>query len=87
MLLAALAFERERLGDHGHRERAELARQRGDNGSSAAAGASAEAGGEKNHVRAFERFNNFVGVLERGFAADFGIGARAESLGELGADL
>ena len=44
-------------------------------------------GGDEHHVRAVERFENFLGVFERGFAADFGIGARAESLGELRAEL
>src|SRR5467141_4140414 len=87
LLLAALAFERERLGDHGDRERAELAGQRRDDGSSAAAGASAEAGGEKNHVRPFERLDDLVGVFERGFAAHLGIRARAGPCGELSADL
>ena len=76
-----------RLGDHGDGERAEFARERSDDGRRAAAGASAEAGGQKNHVRAFEGFDDFVGVFERRLAADLGIRARAESLGELAADL
>ena len=87
LLHAALAFERERLGDDGDGQRAEFAREIRDHGRRAAAGAAAEAGGDENHVRAFERFENFLGVFERGLAADLGIGARAQSLGELRAEL
>ncbi len=87
LLHAALAFERERLGDHGDGERAEFAREIGDHGRRAAAGAAAEAGGDEHHVRAVERFEDFLGVLERRLAADLGIRARAEPLGELRAEL
>ena len=77
----------ERLGDHGNGERAEFAGERSDHGSRAAAGAAAEAGGQENHVRAFEGFDDLVGILERRLAANLGIGARAEALGEFSADL
>ena len=43
--------------------------------------------GDEHHVRAVERFENFLRVFERGFAADLGIGARAQSLGQLRAEL
>ena len=43
--------------------------------------------GDEHHVRAVERFENFFGVLERGLAADLGIGARAQTLGEFRAEL
>ena len=86
LLHAALAFERERLGDHSDGERAEFAGEIGDHGRGAAAGAAAETRGDEHHVRAVERFENFFGVLERGFAADLGIRARAESFGELRAE-
>src|SRR5258708_1960592 len=66
---------------------AQFPRGRGYSGRGAAARAPAEAGGDKDHVRAFECFDNFFCVFERGFAADFGIGARAEALGELRAKL
>ena len=56
-------------------------------GARAAAGAAAEARGQKNHVRAFEGFDDFVGIFERRLAANLGIRARAEPLGELPADL
>ena len=44
-------------------------------------GAAAHAGGNKDHVRAFDGFDDLVGIFERGFAADFRIGAGAESVG------
>src|SRR6202011_3849141 len=87
LLLAAFAFKRERFRDNGDCERAKFTRQRCDNRSGSAAGAAAKSRGEKNHVRAFKRFNNFVRVLERGFAAHFWIRARAEPLSELPANL
>ena len=87
LLQAALAFEGEGLGDYGDSERAEFAGEIGDYWSGAAAGAAAETGGDEHHVRAVESFENFFGILERGFAADFGIGAGAESFGELRAQL
>ncbi len=87
LLHAALAFERERLGDDGDGERAEFAGKIRDDRSRAAAGAAAETGGDEDHVRAIERFENFFRVFERGFAADFGIRARAEAFGELRAEL
>ena len=80
LLHAALAFEGEGLGDDRNGERAEFAGEIRDHGSRAASGASAETGSDEDHVRAVERFENFFGVFERGFAADFGIGARAEIL-------
>jgi hypothetical protein len=38
-------------------------------------------------VRALEGVADLLGVLDRGLAADLGVGARAEPLGELAADL
>ena len=84
---AALAFKREGLGDHGDAQRAEFAGERSYHRRSAAAGASAEAGSDENHVRAFQRFDDFLGVFQRGFAADFGIGARAKTFGQFRAQL
>ncbi len=84
---AALAFESKRLRDNRDAQSAEFAGERSYYGRSAAAGASAEAGGDENHVRAFERFNNFVSVFEGSFAADLGIRARAEPFGEFRAEL
>ena len=87
LLHAAFAFEGERLGDHRDGKRAHFARQRGDDRRSPRARASAKSGGDENHVRAFQRFNDFVGVFERSLAADFRIRARAEAIRQLHAEL
>ena len=87
LLHAAFAFEGEGLCHNRDRECAQLACQRGDDRSGAGSGAAAQAGGDENHVRAFEGFDDLVGVFERGFAADFGAGAGAQSIGELDAQL
>src|SRR5271170_863180 len=87
LLHAALAFEREGLRRNGDSERAEFAGKIRNDRSGAAAGAAAQTGGDEYHVRAIESFENFFRVLERGFAADLGIRAGAESFSELRAQL
>ena len=82
-----LAFELERLGHDGDGQRAELAGQAGDDRRGAGAGAAAEAGGHEDHVGAVERLNDLLGVFERRLPADVRIGAGAEALGQLAADL
>src|SRR5580704_5779863 len=77
---AALALEREGLGNDGDAQRAKFTGERGHHRRRAAARATAETCGDENHVRAFECFNNFFGVFERRLATDLGIGARAEPL-------
>src|SRR3989454_4648876 len=84
---APLAFKGEGFRDDGNAQGTQFAGERSDHWRGTAAGASAEAGGNKNHVRAFERFDNFFRVFERGFAANLGIGAGAKALGELRAEL
>src|SRR5256885_6103095 len=84
---AALTFKRKRLRDDGDRQRAEFTRERSHHGRGAGAGAAAEAGRDENHVRAFERLNNFVRIFERGFAANLGIRARAEAFRKFRAEL
>jgi hypothetical protein len=49
--------------------------------------ASAKPGSDENHVRAFQRFNNFLGILERRFPPDLRICACAEPFGQLRAQL
>ena len=78
LLHAALAFESERLRDHSHSERAELARKIRNDGRGAASRAAAQTGGDEHHVRAVESFEDFLRVFERGFAADLRIGACAQ---------
>src|SRR5208337_3521027 len=53
----------------------------------AGAGASAESGRNEDHIRAFQDFNDFVRIFQRGFAADLGIGAGAQSVGQLHSEL
>ena len=78
-LLAALgAFEAERLGDHGHGERAEFLGERSDHGRGSGAGAAAQAGGDEDHVRAFQQVDDALGIFERGLAAHRRIRAGAE---------
>ena len=84
---ATLAFKRKRLGDHRYAQSAELAGQRSHHRRGTAARSSAETGGNKNHVRAFQRFDNFFGVFQRGFAASFRIGARAQTFRQFRAQL
>ena len=87
LLHTAFAFEGERLGNDRDGERAHFAGERRDNRGSAGSGATAESGGHEDHVGAFERFDDFVGVFERGFASDFRIGARAQAVCEFDAKL
>ena len=84
---ALAALERERLGDHGDGEDAEVARERGHHGRRPGAGPAAEPGGDEDHVGALQQPRDRLGVLEGGVAADVGIGAGAESLRQLAAEL
>ena len=77
LLHAAFAFKGERLGNDRDGQRAHLAGERRNDRGRSGSGAAAESGGDEDHVGAFEGFDDFVGVFERGFAADFGIGAGA----------
>ena len=74
-------------GDDGDGEDAHLAGQRSDDGSGAGAGAAAEAGGDEDHVGAFEGLDDLFRVFERGAAAHVRIGAGAEAGGEPDAKL
>ena len=66
-LLGALAaLERERPCHDTDGQRAELARDLGDDRRAAGAGAAALAGGHEDHVRALERLLQFVAALLRG---------------------
>jgi hypothetical protein len=84
---ALLALELERLGHDRNRQCPELAGQAGDHRSRPRSGAAAETGGDEDHVGTGERLDNRVGVLERRLPADVRIGAGAETLRQLVADL
>ena len=80
-------LELERRRDDADRERAELARDPRDDGRGAGAGAAALAGGDEDHVGAAQLLLQLVvGLLGRA-APDVGIGAGAEALRQLAADV
>jgi hypothetical protein len=82
------ALEAERLGHHAHGQRADLLLgDLGDDGRGARAGAAALARGDEDHVGALERLLDVVARLLGGARAHVGVGAGAEALGELVADV
>ena len=87
LLHAAFAFEGEGLGHDRDGERTHFTGERGDDGGGAGAGASAETGGDEDHVSPFEGLDNFVGIFEGGLASDFGVGASAEAIGQFHTEL
>ena len=77
-----------KLGDDAHRERAHVVL--GDVGHDrrgAGAGAAALARGDEDHVGAGEGLLDLVAGVLGGLLADLGVGARAEALGDVGADV
>ncbi len=84
---AATAFEGEGLGHHTHRQDATLSRHARDDRRGPRAGTAAHAGGDEHHMRAFQMPGQFVGGLLGGGAADFGLGARAQTLRQMWAEL
>src|SRR5439155_13071244 len=50
-------------------------------------GASAQAGGDKDHVSAFQRVDQLFGVFGSGAPADLGVGARPKAFRQLGPEL
>ena len=76
-----------RLGDHRHRQRAHFAGQRRNDGRGAGARSASQAGGDEHHVGAFQRFNDLVGIFQRGAAAHFRIRARPQAVCQLHAQL
>ena len=59
----------------------------GHDGGRAGAGAAAHAGGDKDHLRAFEGVGDLVPALLCSALADLGVSAGAAALGQLGAQL
>src|ERR1035441_98070 len=78
---------RKGLGGGGDGERVEFLGEGGDDRRGAGAGAAAETGGDEDHVGALQEFDDLIGVLERGLAADLGVGTGAETLGDFSAEL
>ena len=83
----ALELERERLGDHGDGQDPHLARNLCDDRRCTGAGAAAHARGDEHHVGSVEEIDQALAILQRRLAADFGMGAGAEPLGDVGAQL
>ena len=84
---AALAFEVERPGHDAHRQDATLARGAGDDRSRAGAGTTAHAGGDEDHVAVGELAHHSFNAFFGGGAADIGLGAGAEALGDRRSEL
>ncbi len=80
-------FEGERLRDDRHGERAEIARDLGDDRRAAGAGAAALARGDEHHVGALQDLADLLGVVERGGAADLRVAPGPEAAGQLAADV
>ena len=80
-------LELEGRRDDADRERADLARDPSDDRRGARAGASTLAGGDEDHVRAAQLLFQLVVRLVGCTTSDVRIGAGAEALGELAADV
>ena len=81
------AFEGEGLGHHADGQDAAVAGAFGDDGGRAGAGAAAHAGGDEDHVGAVQVPVDFLGRVLGGVHADLGVGARAQTLGDVHAEL
>ena len=81
------ALERERPGHDADGERADAAGDLGDDRRAAGAGAAALARGDEDHVGALEHLLDLVAVLLGRLAAHLGVGAGAETAGELAPDV
>ena len=84
---ADAALELEGQGADGEAEDVELGGQVGDDRRRARPRPAAQAGGQEDHVRAFEDLEEVLGVLHGRLLARLGPAARAEALGQLGPDL
>ena len=85
---ALRALELERARDDADGQRADLVLgDLGDHRRGARAGAAALAGGDEHHVRALERLLDVVARLGRRALPDLRVGAGAQALGELVADV
>ena len=84
---ALAAFHLERTRDHGHREDAEFLRHLCDHRCRARARSTTHAGGDEQHVAALDHLDDPIAVFHRRLPAHFRIGARAETLGDIAADL
>ncbi len=84
---ALAAFHLEGPRDHRDREDAELLGDLRHHRRRARARAAAHAGGDEQHVAALDHLDDAIAIFHRGLPAHFRIGARAETLGDVAADL
>jgi len=82
-----LCLPSRKAGHHGDRQYAQLLGDLGHHRRCARAGAAAHAGGDEQHVAALDELHDAVAILHRRLPPDLGIGARAESLGDVATDL
>src|SRR5687767_7275679 len=68
-----LALECEGFCHDSHGECVQFRRQAGNDWCRTCAGTATETGGDEDHVGAFERFDDLIGILQCGLAADIGI--------------
>src|SRR5947207_13855650 len=87
LLHATATLEVERFGNDGNGQRIQLRGERSHYRCCPRARATAETGGNKNHVSTFEHFYDFVSVLQCGVATHSGISARAETFCKAAAQL
>lgn len=81
------ALEGERAGDHADREGAERARDVGDDGCAAGAGAAALSGGDEDHVGPLEDLLDLLTVVFCRLTTDGRVGPGTEAAGEFTADV
>ena len=87
LVAPALALERERPRHHADRQGAELARDGGDDGRAACAGATAFARGDEHHVGAAQQLLDVVLGVVGGLATDLRVCACAEATGGVTPDV
>ena len=78
----ALAFKTERFGHHSHGQDTQLLGYFGYHRCGAGACAAPHAGGDEQHVGAVDQLGDALSILQRRFAPDCGVGARAQPLGD-----
>ena len=76
------AFEGEGLGHDADSQNAAVTRAFGDDRRGTGACAAAHAGGDEDHVRAFQVRMDFLGGFLGGIHADFGVGTGPQALGD-----
>ncbi len=87
LLHPLLVLKGKGFGHHRHRERPDLLGHLGADGRPARPGAAPHPRRDEDHMRAGQHVPDLVPVLFRGPSADVGVGACAEPLGELYAEL